>query len=57
MAQKSFTKRIKIKTKGKALRRATTLGHSRSNKSGSQMLRKRKHRSLTMKNKVIAKYI
>jgi len=57
MAQKSITKRIKITRTGKIKRRATALGHSRSNKSSKQMLRKRKSRGLKVKNSVIKKYL
>jgi len=46
MARKSFTKRIRITKQGKVCRRAMTLGHSRANKSGRQLTRKKKMRGL-----------
>jgi len=45
--------RIKITKKGKIKRRATTLGHSRSNKTKTQMLRKKKYRNLNISKKKI----
>jgi ribosomal protein L35 len=39
--QKSFSSRLKVTKRGKVQRRATTLGHSRMNKSGTQLRRKR----------------
>jgi ribosomal protein L35 len=49
----SISDRIKITKKGKIKRRATALGHSRSNKSKIQILRKKKHRGLQMPKKKI----
>ncbi|MFH1193324.1 MAG: hypothetical protein V1656_03380 [Candidatus Jorgensenbacteria bacterium] len=46
MPRNSFTKRIRITKQGKVLRRAMTLGHSRGNKSGTQLIRKKKMRGL-----------
>lgn len=44
--QKSFSTRLKVTKQGKVRRRATTLGHSRTNKSGTQLRRKRALRGL-----------
>jgi hypothetical protein len=44
--QKSISKRIKTTSRGKVRRRATTLGHSRSNKTSLQMSRKKHDRGL-----------
>lgn len=55
--KKSISQRIKITKKNKIRRRATTLGHSRSNKSGRQLARKKKNRSFNEKKKMIKKYL
>ncbi|MEK7626694.1 MAG: hypothetical protein AAB399_00815 [Patescibacteria group bacterium] len=54
--QKSVSKRIKVKKSGKILRRSTTLGHSRANKSTSQMKRKKNERQLAITSKKIKRY-
>ncbi|MEK7512871.1 MAG: hypothetical protein AAB601_01595 [Patescibacteria group bacterium] len=46
MTQKSISNRVKITRRGKVRRRATTLGHSRSNKTSVQMQRKGRERGL-----------
>jgi ribosomal protein L35 len=53
---KSVSKRIKVKKSGKILRRSTTLGHSRANKSTVQMKRKKNERSLVISAKKIKRY-
>jgi len=55
--QKSVVKRVKMTKQGKLKRRATTLGHSRSNKSQKEYLRKKGMRNLTIKKKTLKKYI
>ncbi|MFH1161661.1 MAG: hypothetical protein V1696_00045 [Candidatus Jorgensenbacteria bacterium] len=47
MARNSFTQRFRITRQGKVRRRAMALGHSRANKSGRQLLRKKKARGLS----------
>lgn len=56
MAQKSVSKRIKVKKSGKIMRRATSLGHSRANKNTSQMKRRKNERQLTITSKKIKRY-
>ena len=46
MATKSIVKRIKLSKSGKVRRRAMTLGHSRGNKTHTQMQRKARYRGL-----------
>lgn len=46
--KKSISKRVKITKTGKILRRAMSLGHSRANKSTTQMKRKKGQRSLAI---------
>ncbi len=53
---KSITKRIRITKKGKVVRRAMALGHSRVNKSTSQMKRKKLSRGLENSTELIKKY-
>lgn len=55
--QKSIAKRVKITKQGKLKHRATTLGHSRGNKSQKEYLRKKGMRNLSIKKKTIKKYI
>lgn len=55
--KKSITQRIKITRTGKMKRRATTLGHSRSNKSGVQYRRKKRSRDLSMAIKKIIMHV
>lgn len=55
--KKSISQRIKITKKNKIRRRATTLGHSRSNKSSKQLMRKKKGRSFNESKKMIKKYL
>lgn len=43
---KSISKRIRITKRGKVQRRAMILGHSRANKSGRQLNRKKLSRGL-----------
>ncbi len=43
---KKFSKRIRITRTGKVVRRPMGLGHSRSNKSSTQMGRKKLNRTL-----------
>ncbi|MFA6365299.1 MAG: 50S ribosomal protein L35 [Candidatus Paceibacterota bacterium] len=45
--QKSVSKRIRVTKNGKVMRRAMTLGHSRTNKSSTQLQRKKGMRGLT----------
>ncbi len=54
--KKSISDRIKITKGGKILRRAMTLGHSRSNKRQAQMLRKKALRILNVPKRTITKY-
>jgi ribosomal protein L35 len=54
--KKSVSKRIKIKKSGKILRRATSLGHSRTNKNSVQMRRKKNKRGFEMTAKKIRTY-
>ncbi|KKU98841.1 MAG: hypothetical protein UY32_C0013G0038 [Candidatus Jorgensenbacteria bacterium GW2011_GWC1_48_8] len=56
MVQKSVTQRIRITKRGKIMRRAMALGHSKSNKSQVQILRKRKSRELNISEKILSKY-
>lgn len=53
---KSISKRIRITKKGKVMRRAMALGHSRVNKSSSQMKRKKLSRGLINSKELIKKY-
>ncbi|MAF80036.1 50S ribosomal protein L35 [bacterium] len=53
--KKSITKRIKITKRGKVKRRPMGLGHSKTNKSSKQLLRKRGNRRLGLSAKVINK--
>ena len=53
---KSISKRIRITKKGKVMRRAMALGHSRVNKSSSQMKRKKLSRGLVNSKELIKKY-
>lgn len=53
---KSIAKRIRITKKGKVVRRAMALGHSRVNKSTSQMKRKKLSRGLENSTELIKKY-
>jgi len=54
---KSVTQRVKITKRGKVIRRAMVLGHSKINKSQIQILRKRKSRGLNIPEKVLRKYL
>ncbi|MEK7089247.1 MAG: 50S ribosomal protein L35 [Patescibacteria group bacterium] len=53
---KSISKRIRITKNGKVMRRAMALGHSRVNKSSSQMKRKKLSRGLVNSKELIKKY-
>jgi len=55
--KKSVSKRIKLTKTGKVSRRPMSLGHSRSNKSGVQLGRKRANRDLILPMSTIKKYI
>ncbi|RJQ27774.1 50S ribosomal protein L35 [Candidatus Parcubacteria bacterium] len=55
--KKSVTKRIRVTKNGKVARRPMALGHSRSNKSGTQMGRKKGDRGLSLPMSTIKKYI
>jgi len=57
MTKKSVSKRVKISKNGKVRRRATTLGHSRANKSKTQMQRKQKERELGLPKQTVKKYL
>jgi len=57
MVQKSVTKRLRITRRGKIIRRAMALGHSKVNKRQIQILRKRKLRGLNLPKKTISKYL
>lgn len=54
--KKSISNRIRITKKGKILRRAMALGHSRGNKRKVQMLRKKNARGLNIPKTTITKY-
>jgi len=51
MSRKSITERLKITGRGKVLRRAMALGHSRGNKSMKQMRRKKGKRGIVINTK------
>ena len=53
---KSISKRMRITKKGKVVRRAMALGHSRVNKSSSQMNRKKLNRGLVNSKELVKKY-
>jgi ribosomal protein L35 len=55
--KKSVSKRIKLSKSGKVSRRPMSLGHSRSNKSGTQLGRKKSNRGLVLPISTIKKYI
>jgi len=55
--KKSVVKRLTVSRNKKVRRRATSLGHSRANKSGQQLSRKKKNRGLTMLTQTVGKYI
>ncbi len=47
MPKNSIKSRLRVTRTGKVVRRSMGLGHSRSNKSGTQAGRRRKNRTLT----------
>jgi ribosomal protein L35 len=47
MAKNSVTSRVRVTKTGKIMRRAMALGHSRSNKTPLQMMRKKRSRGLS----------
>lgn len=53
---KTASKRIRVTKTGKVMRRAMALGHSRTNKSSSQMKRKKLSRGLVNSKELIKKY-
>jgi ribosomal protein L35 len=55
--RKSVRDRIRVTKRGKVLRRAMALGHSRGNKSSSQMGRKKLARGLADGAKIVRKYL
>lgn len=55
--RKSVRDRVRVTKRGKVLRRAMTLGHSRGNKSSTQMRRKARHRGLDDSAKIVKKYL
>ncbi len=54
--KKSFSKRLKFTSKGKLLRRAMVLGHSKGNKSQTAIKRKKQMRGLNLKKRTTKKY-
>jgi len=54
--QKSVGKRIRVTKQGKVVRRAMGLGHSRANKSSTQMGRKSNSRSLATHAEIFKQY-
>lgn len=57
MAKKSTTKRIKFSGNNKVMRRPMALGHSRANKSTTQMNRKKRYRGFDIQKKSIKNII
>ncbi len=55
--KKSASKRVKVTRGGKVRRRATSLGHSRANKSGLQLGRKKRARGLMLSKQTVEKFI
>lgn len=55
--RKSVRDRIRVTKRGKVLRRPMTLGHSRANKSATQLRRKGRSRGLDDGKKIIKKYL
>lgn len=55
--RKSVRDRIRVTKRGKVMRRAMALGHSRGNKSSSQMGRKKLSRGLDDGAKIVRKYL
>lgn len=55
--RKSVRDRIRVTKRGKVMRRAMALGHSRGNKSSKQMRRKSLSRGLDDGAKIIRKYL
>jgi ribosomal protein L35 len=55
--KKSVQSRLKVTKRGKVLRRAMALGHSRGNKSATQMGRKARNRGLDGAAKIVKKYL
>ncbi|MBI2278801.1 MAG: 50S ribosomal protein L35 [Candidatus Brennerbacteria bacterium] len=54
--RKSVRNRIKITKRGKVMRRAMALSHSRGNKSATQLQRKKRARGLDDGAKIVKKY-
>jgi len=55
--RKSVRDRVRVTKRGKVLRRAMALGHSRGNKSSTQMGRKKRARGLDDAAKIVKKYM
>jgi ribosomal protein L35 len=55
--RKSYTERLRVTKKGKVMRRAMGLGHSRASKNSTQMGRKKASRGVGLPNKVIKRHI
>ena len=56
-SKKSYGKRLRVTRKGKVLRRAMGLGHSRANKSSKQMRRKTKSRGIATLGPVFKRHL
>ncbi len=56
-SKKSILKRIRITKTGKVVRRAMGLGHSRANKSSTQMGRKANNRTLGAHTRILKHHL